>query len=403
MRPPGLRSYRHSQPVSSPKELPPGPERRSVHDASALDVQQRLPRTKRWIQSSWRRSRTPTDRTVKNCPLEEVVDRELADGYHISKSGRATARVEMRAETTAKPVGARCWSLGPAKKPRRAFTLIELLVVISIISLLMAMLVPVLGKVRCQARALVGMGNLRQIAQAVNCYAWDNDESYPPSTATIGFADHWNWQEPTMLTGYRKRSPQLHRSMSAYLHRYVEDASVMFCPNAPKKYTYLQQAWDAGDEWDHPETAPMPDALIGVYCFYWNYTGYLGRGRGLFRGPNGPSRGHGRSKLLVSDYFGYDHWRSPNAYGSCEKFRGANVTEGTWISSAYWSRSASGNTVDLDTLAIELHAGYIDGHVECYSASDTVPIKVILNRETNEPYPPGLGPGDFYLPRSALR
>lgn len=284
------------------------------------------------------------------------------------------------------------------RRRKKGFTLIELLVVVSVISLLMAMLVPVLGKVRCQARTVVSMGNLRQITEAVNCYALDSDDSYPPSVATIGFADYWNWQEPTMLTGYRNRSPQLHRSMSAYIHTYIEDAGVMFCPNAPKKYTYLQQAWDAGDEWDHPETAPMPDPVIGVYCFYWNYTGYLGEGRGLFRGPEGPSRGYGRSKLLASDYVGYDHWRSPNEYGSCEKFRGADVTEGTLFSSAYWSRPASGKKADLDTLAIKLQAGYIDGHVESYSASDTIAMKVIWNRETNEPYPRGLGPGDFHLP-----
>ena len=206
-----------------------------------------------------------------------------------------------------------------------------------------------------------------------------------------------------MLTGYRKRSRQLQRSMSAYMRSYVENASVMFCPNGPKKYRYLQEAWDAGDEWDNPETAPMPDPVIGVYCFYWNYVGYLGQQRRLFRGPSGPLGGWEQSKLLVSDYFGYGHWRSPDAYGSCEKFRGANVTEGTWISSAYWSRSALGGKIYRDKLALKLHAGYTDGHVEIYSTSDTLTMKVIWNRETNEPYPHGLGPGSFYLPRNALR
>ena len=35
-----------------------------------------------------------------------------------------------------------------------------------------------------------------------------------------------------MMTGYMRRSPGLHRSMSAYLHDYIKDADVLFCPAA---------------------------------------------------------------------------------------------------------------------------------------------------------------------------
>jgi prepilin-type N-terminal cleavage/methylation domain-containing protein len=283
-----------------------------------------------------------------------------------------------------------------------AFTLLELLIVIAIISALTAILIPVVGNVRRQARAVVGMGNLRQIAAAANCFALDNDNRYPPSVATVGFGDNWNWQEPTMLTSYQKRSPRVHRSMSAYMRHYISDASTMFCPSAPREYRYLQEAWEAGDAWVHPETEPLPDPMFGVYCFYWNYTGLLGRGRGLFRGPMRPAGGYGQSKLLVSDYFGYDHWRSRYAYGSCEKLNGADITEGTPLSSDYWSRWAADGEAGRDYLGIELHAAYTDGHVGSYSASETFPMKVIQKRETNEPYEAGVGPGDFYLPRESL-
>jgi hypothetical protein len=271
----------------------------------------------------------------------------------------------------------------------------------SIISLLFGIMLPALGKVRYKARTMLGMNNQRQITSAVNLYALDNDDLYPESVATVGFGDSWNWSDPTKLTGNRKRSPGLHRSLSAYLRPYIPDATTMYCPNAPRKYKYLQQSWDAGDDWDNPETSFPADPVGGTYCFYWNYTGFLGANRTLFRGSRGPASG-GRmySKLLVTDYFGYDHWRSPNAYGSCEPFSGAGVTPETWLLSAYWSR-------DADTISglpdIKLQAGYTDGHVEGYTTSEVVPVKVSITSDGSVPYPDGVGPGIFYVPRSALR
>jgi type II secretory pathway pseudopilin PulG len=280
--------------------------------------------------------------------------------------------------------------------------LVELLVVISIMSMLTAILVPVLGKARRQAQTLLVMVNQREIVVAVNCYAVDNDRRYPESVATIGSGNNWNWQEPTMLTGYRRRSPRLHRSMSAYLGSYIEDASKVFCSNAPEKYEYLQQAWDAGDDWDNPDTAAVSDPVIGTFCFYFNYTGFMAKPRGIFRGPQRSTDGPKKSKLLVSDYFGYDHWRNPNAYGSCEKFIHSTLTPGTYVSSAFRSYPTADGQSDLVMLKIKLHAGYTDGHVECYYPSETVPMEVSITADGSQPYPSGAGPGIFYLPEDAL-
>lgn len=68
----------------------------------------------------------------------------------------------------------------------RAFTLIELLVVIAIIALLMALLFPVLSRVRKQARAMVCQSHLRQWGAALAVYTEDNRGRFP---ATMGGID----------------------------------------------------------------------------------------------------------------------------------------------------------------------------------------------------------------------
>jgi prepilin-type N-terminal cleavage/methylation domain-containing protein len=286
---------------------------------------------------------------------------------------------------------------------KRGFTLVELLVVLAIISALMGMLLPALGSVRRQARAAVGMRRLGEITTAVNTFAADNANRYPPSVATIGIDDSWNWQAPNMLTGYLQRAPGISRAASVYLRPYITDADIMFCPNAPYTYRHRQEAWDAGDAWDHPETDPVPDSMSGTYCLYWNYVGYLGEERGLFRGPTGPARGYRESSVVVSDYFGYDHWRNRLAYGSCEQFKAAEIVDATSISAAFWSTPGNGTVDELNRFRIKLHAGYVDGHVESYTPADTRAMHVIIRPETGEPYSPGTGPGTFHVPRVGLR
>ncbi len=62
---------------------------------------------------------------------------------------------------------------------KRAFTLIELLVVISIISLLMAILVPALGKVKDNARRVVCGSSLHQIGISLGTYSAQNRGKLP--------------------------------------------------------------------------------------------------------------------------------------------------------------------------------------------------------------------------------
>ncbi len=84
--------------------------------------------------------------------------------------------------------------------PKRGFTLIELLVVIAIISLLMAMLLPAIQKVRAAADKLVCQSNLRQIGIALHHYHNDYNRLPAGYLANLPYVDGatdtaagWGW------------------------------------------------------------------------------------------------------------------------------------------------------------------------------------------------------------------
>jgi prepilin-type N-terminal cleavage/methylation domain-containing protein len=296
-----------------------------------------------------------------------------------------------------KPTSLEAWRLSIIDRGRGAFTLLELLVALAVVSFLTAISLPALSRAKRQARRVKSMSNQRQIVEAVNLYALDNDNRYPESVATIGSATNWNWQEPFVLTSIESRAPHLHRAMSEYLGDYIRDAGMMVCPNAPKRYRHLQEAWQAGDRWNNPDTWLFRDWVKGTYCFYWNYTGLLADR--LFQGPRRLLGGRGQSSLMVTCYLGYDHWRSPDSFGSCQRFTKARLTAEGVASSAYWSRLKS-DSCSLDTINARPHAAYTDGHVESFAAREAATMKVIKDRFTNQPYT--YGPGDFYLPAGEL-
>jgi prepilin-type N-terminal cleavage/methylation domain-containing protein/prepilin-type processing-associated H-X9-DG protein len=69
---------------------------------------------------------------------------------------------------------------------RNAFTLIELLVVVAIIAVLVALLLPALGRARENARQALCLANQRQLGLAVTLYVQDYRDAYPPFKICTG-------------------------------------------------------------------------------------------------------------------------------------------------------------------------------------------------------------------------
>jgi len=100
-------------------------------------------------------------------------------------------------------------------KKWKGFTLIELLVVIAIIAILAAILFPVFGRARENARKISCLSNLKQLGLAVGQYAQDYDEMFPNAGA--------NWARETDRPYYK--------TPKNVLMPYIKSSQVWRCPS----------------------------------------------------------------------------------------------------------------------------------------------------------------------------
>jgi len=132
-------------------------------------------------------------------------------------------------------------------KDRVGFTLIELLVVIAILSLLIAILLPVLNQAKLQAHRTACAGNLRQVGVAIHMYAEDFDDTIPygpegrPVTGSNFYTVTGN---VTSLLSLEDGAPV---GLGLLLEDYLShQPTVLFCPGADQPSEAKEQLAKVG-------------------------------------------------------------------------------------------------------------------------------------------------------------
>ena len=161
----------------------------------------------------------------------------------------------------------------------RAFTLIEILVVIAIIAILAAILFPVFGRARENARRASCQSNLKQMGIAIAMYredfdgvnprhrscpdlpditttAWDESACYSVIPATTVTGPNEIWWAPfanSTVAADLELSPEAQVTRANYregfLQPYVKSVQIFRCPSEPK--------WQVGYAMSYIDEGPM--------------------------------------------------------------------------------------------------------------------------------------------------
>ena len=146
------------------------------------------------------------------------------------------------------------------RKAKKAFTLIELLVVIAIIAILAAILFPVFGRARANARRSSGLSNLKQIGLGLAQYLQDYDERFPSTvterqgTAYFGVADTAAATAPF--------------SIRAKLQPYIKSEQLFKDPSAADWPATGAGAWYPTDYGFHNNESKLPGTPTAQSQFY---------------------------------------------------------------------------------------------------------------------------------------
>jgi competence protein ComGC len=153
------------------------------------------------------------------------------------------------------------WKISDQRHRAAGFTLLDILVAIAVISLLIAILSPTLGKVQETSRRVVCASNLRQFGLGMQMYADDSRGSVPPSA----FLAQGSGEQAEMMT---VRLPPDHRLRMTrngwdglgilYRTSYLKTPGIYYCPSHHGEHPFDRYA----DAW-----ARSAGEIVGNYHF----------------------------------------------------------------------------------------------------------------------------------------
>jgi prepilin-type N-terminal cleavage/methylation domain-containing protein len=221
---------------------------------------------------------------------------------------------------------------------RCGFTLLELLVVIGIIAVLIAVLLPVLGKARAQANRAVCLSNIRQLGTAILMYCNDNDGWFPTCAVwEVGLAykqypEDWvHWQSNRQIDS---------SAIAKYVGTGEKLKSLLRCP-----------ADSLEGRKTHPAIAPGQ----GPYLYSYNMNAVIGTNTTSYPGQ--------RTKIT--------QWRAPARKILLTEMREIYTDAGWWGPGAplAWRHGTGTSRGNLflstgQKMGRSVSAVFIDGHAE---------------------------------------
>jgi prepilin-type N-terminal cleavage/methylation domain-containing protein/prepilin-type processing-associated H-X9-DG protein len=123
-------------------------------------------------------------------------------------------------------------------KRQHAFTLIELLVVIAIIALLVAILIPALGRARNQAKKVVCVAHMKGLGVALRMYVDDYVKTH--KSPNQGLWDN-AWEHPAVIRKYAADEPYAYWGI-AY-EPYARNKKIFRCPSTKRVDDWPENGW----------------------------------------------------------------------------------------------------------------------------------------------------------------